>query len=222
MNRAKLFIMGITLLIVMASIACGAKPTEAPPTQIQAPTPPPVTTEPEKPNFTMYTDESGLFSISYPADWEQTTSEVPIGQKAPEAINRLKSGLPIEEFSVIFMAEEPGDGEYAPYVNIGLEPVPPGVSTANQMVDSDLAAGRNNFADFQVLSRTKATVDGREAVIFDWKATVREDKYPLYSYQMYMLTDQAAWTVTCGTDPEIYTQWKNDFDTIVKSLRISD
>ena len=38
---------------------------------------PPTVIEPEIPaHFTTYTDEAGLFSISYPPDWEPTLSQM--------------------------------------------------------------------------------------------------------------------------------------------------
>ncbi|UCH50849.1 MAG: hypothetical protein JSV54_07505 [Chloroflexota bacterium] len=182
-----------------------------------------MSTESEIPNYTTYKDESGLFSVSYPADWEITPPEVtPFGQNAKETISRLQAGSPVEEFSVIFFGGKPDQGAYEPYVIIGVGPVPAEISTLDQLVDSDIRVDKETYSDFQELTRIKTTIDGKEATILDWEGTIPEEQYKLYCLQLYILTDKALWVVTCGSRPENSAQWKNDFNTIVRSLRISN
>jgi hypothetical protein len=216
MYKTKGSIIGAILLalVLISGLACSASPA-------QVPTSPQISTEPEIPNYTTYTDESGLFSISYPADWDVDLLMVPIGQDRQEAINRLQSGLPVEEYSVIFFAGKESPG-YQTYVNIEVDPVPATVSTHDQMVDSMLQIARKAYPDLTELSRVNTTVDGKEATILEWEGTISEEQSTFHCLQLYILTDKAIWTVTCGSPPEEADQWRNDFNTIVRSLRIAD
>jgi hypothetical protein len=234
MNKTKGFIIGATLLALVlifgsVGLACGARPAEAPLS------PPPVTeppsdsavglsTEPEIPaNYTTYTDESGLFSISYPSDWEITPPQmIRLVPNVKDSINRLQSGLPIEKFGIVFAAGRQSAGGFEPSVNIALEPVPAGISPLDQIVESYTQLRIETYPDYRELSRIKKTVDGREATILEGEGTIPEEQYSMYIFQLLILTDKAIWVVTCGSVPEDSMKWQDDFNTIVSSLRMSN
>jgi len=188
-------ILALALILGSIGLACGTKPT--------------TTVAPGMPaNYTTYTDESGLFSISYPADWEKVLSQAP-------------SGLPIKEETLVFFSGKRGI-TYDPYVNIALEPVPAGVSTNDQMIGSQIQSLKKACPDYQELSRVKTIFNGKEATILEWEGTAPGGQGKSYCRQLYILTDKAIWVVTCSTTPEESAQWDNDFNTILRSLRISD
>jgi hypothetical protein len=222
MYKTKGFIIGVTLIALILipcsiGLACGTKPSQTP-TSLS-----PTLTKSDIPNYITYTDKSGLFSISYPVDWEITSSETTLfGKNTSEIINRLQSGLPIDGFSVIFFGGKPYQGAYDPYIDIGVEPVPAGMSTLDQILESNNQSAIDTYPDYRELSRVKTTVDGREAVILETEGSIPQEQYAFYTIQSYILTDQTVWVVTCGSRPENSDKWKNDFDTIVRSLRISD
>jgi hypothetical protein len=236
MYKIKGFIIGATLLalvLILGSfdLACDAKSAQPPsspsatePTTDQLTSPQPTLTAPQVPvNYTTYMDESGLFSISYPADWETKPPQTTLyGKNAKETVSGLKSGLPVEDFSVIFVAEKPPQDSNEPYVNISLEPLPAGVTTLEQVIQSDMLAARTAYKDFTQLSGIKTTVDGKEAAIIEWEGTIPAEQYNLYCFQLYMLTDKAIWVVTCGSSHENSTPWRDDFNTIVRTIRISN
>jgi hypothetical protein len=233
MYKTKIFTIGAILLALVIitgniGLACGTKSAQPPsatePTTVPPAPPQPLATPPVIPaNYTTYQDKSGLFSISYPSDWEPSLSNMTgIQQNVQETISSIKSGLPVKAFSVIFFAGKPSKGTYEPYVNISVEPVPAGVATIEQVVESEVLAARTAYKDFRELSGIKTTVGGREAAIIEWEGTIPVENYTMYFFQQYILTDKAIWGVTCGSRRENSTQWKNDFDTIVRSLRISD
>jgi hypothetical protein len=213
MGKPKVLVIGAVLLalvLILGSIglACGTKSS--------------TTTEPGMPaNYTTYTDKSGLFSISYPADWETPLSQTPMGQNANESTNKPKSGLPVKEETLVFFSGKRAI-TYDPYVNIALEPVPAAISTNDQMIGSEVQSLRKACSDYHELSRVKTTIDGKEATILEWEGTAPGGQGLSYCQQLYILTDKAIWVVTCGSTPEESAQWKNDFDTILRSLRISD
>jgi hypothetical protein len=63
------------------------------------------------------------------------------------------------------------------------------------------------------------TVGGREATILDHEYTL-PNMGRFHLLQMIILTDKAAWAVTCGSFPEDFSQWEKDFQSVVRSLRI--
>jgi len=211
MYRTKSFIAGMILITLLAGIGCGAGPAQTP-----------VSTPPEIPaGYTTYTDESQLFSISYPADWDMPMSQVPgLQQKARETINDLKTGVAIQNTSVIFIAGLQAAQGYEPNMNIGVEPAPIGINTHDQMVETVLGGFKTLSSGYKEVGRTKTTVDGREATIVSWESSVAGQKN-LHFLQMYTMVDNVVWIVTCTATPENFPRWENDFNTIVRSLRIS-
>jgi hypothetical protein len=230
--KTKALLAGAVLLtlVVMtgsAGLACGAKPGTSPTSPTIAPpeTPaiPPVSTESELPvGYNTYTDESQLFSISYPADWKMPMSQVPgLEQKARQAINDLKTGVAIEDTSVIFIAGLQTSSGYEPNMNIGVGPAPIGSNTHDQIVESVLGGFKTLSSDFKEVDRIKTTVDGREATVVSWEGSVSGQK-SLHFVQMFTVVDKTVWIVTCTVTPEKFSQWENDFNTIVRSLHISN
>jgi hypothetical protein len=245
MCKAKSFIIvAIFLILVLITgtigIACAPKPAQAPtsPPPItepatspsrtpqlpeETPVPPlPVSTKPEIPaNYTTYTDESKLFSISYPADWELALSLIAgLEQSAKETINSLKTGVSIEKASMIFFAGRRTATGYEPNIGIAVEPVPAEISTHDQMVEACVKGVRIVLPDYRELSRVKTTVDGREATIVDVEGTPAGGSTKLHYLQMYTLINKTAWAITCTSLTGDFAEWKNDFNTIVRSLRI--
>ena len=70
---------------------------------------PPLSPEPPIPaHFTTYTDELGLFSISYPPDWELALSLVKgFEESSKELLKSMEFDLPLESTSMIFLAGMP-------------------------------------------------------------------------------------------------------------------
>ncbi len=241
MYKTKSFVIGAALLILalVPGLACGAKPAEAPPSPppVTEPVPPvqetlPQLSEEEPPslpatdipaNYTTYIDESKLFSISYPSDWETALSIVgAVEQKVKETINNLKTGISIEEASTIFLAgRRMAAGGYLPNMNIGVEPVPAGISTHDGMLEAEVRGLKMVLSDYREMSRIKTTIDGREATILSWEGAPPQ-LGKMRFLQMFTMVDETIWIVTCTAAIDDFAEWENDFDNIVRSLRISD
>ena len=88
---------------------------------------PPASTEPEPAipaHFATYTDELGIYRISYPPEWELDLESVDdIENFAEEMISSITSDIPVEEAHIIFVAGLPVTGGYIPNVNITVEPL---------------------------------------------------------------------------------------------------
>ncbi|MCJ7829276.1 MAG: hypothetical protein MUP81_06015 [Dehalococcoidia bacterium] len=240
MYKTKGFIIGAILLVLVVipgniGLACGAEPALPPPITEPATSPsttpklseetlPPTPPETNiSAGYRTYTDEFNIFSISYPSDWDMAQSLNPeLNQKRKAALNNLKSGIPVENNSLLFLAvPRELKGHDAATVRLTVDPVAAGVSTNDQMVDLIIRLDRQVYPDYHEFSRVKTTVNGREATIvdFDWRLA----EYPRFRLlEMMMLVDKTTWFITCSTSSDDFAMWQNDFDTIVRSLRISN
>lgn len=183
--------------------------------------PTPTPTEPAIPaNYATYTDESKLFSISYPPEWDIAQYLIADMQEAAkDYFNSIASNLPIEKVSFLFLAGKKFGEGYMPNVGIVVEPVPQGVRTNDQLVEAELKGLSLVVKDRVQVSRIKTTVGGREATILDHEYTL-PSMGRFHALQTVILTDKAAWVVTCTSIPEDFSKWEKDLQSIVRSLRI--
>ena len=213
-----LSIIVLASLIAISGCTKKATPTKEatqPPT-IQTITPP--TTPTTKPNYTTFTDEAGLFSISYPPDWGTDLSILQDEKTtAKDIITALDSDSQLEKVYTIFLAGINGKGY--PYVNIVVESMPGVEWTNDKVVEAGIAGITQLVPDYHLFSQVKTTVDGREATILDWEGTISEVGKS-HVLQMVVLVGKTAWFVTCTPPLGEFSNWEEDFQTIVRSLRI--
>lgn len=180
-----------------------------------------VLVEPEIPaHFTTYTDEAGLFSISYPPDWEPALSLIEgLEQATKDLIESIESDLPLERASAIFCAGLPTETGYMPNVNIVVESLPGILWTLDNVVEAGIRGIKEIVQEYHEFSRVKTTVGGREATIVDSEGTI-PGLPKQHSLQLIMLVGKTAWFVTCTPPTGEFSKWEDDFDAIVRSLRI--
>ncbi len=171
-------------------------------------------------HFTTYTDEAGLFSISYPPDWELALSEIEgLWQFTEELIESIESDLPLERASLIFLAGVPTEMGYSPNVNIVCESLPGVVWTLDKMVEASIREIKDFIEDYHEFSRVKTTIGGRQAVIVEWEGTFPQlGKF--HDLQMFTLVGKTVWVVTCTPPTGKFSDYEDDFQAIVRSLRI--
>ena len=219
--------MSLVLILGSIGVACSAEPASPPPESFL----PLMAPDPEIPaNFTTYTDDTKLFSISYPSDW-QTAPDLIKGfeEKAKVAINDIQAGLPVEEPTAIFIAGKritTGGFGIDPNVNIVVEPIlaetPEGVSALDQRVESAVTVMKTVILqDYNEFSRVKTTINGREAAIVDYEG-VAPGVGKRHYLMMVTLAGKTSWRVTCSSIAEGFATSEKDFKAIVRSLRISD
>jgi predicted nucleic acid-binding Zn ribbon protein len=208
-GKSKKKLAGIVVACIIAIIVIVVIATH-PPTSIEP--------EPAIPaHFTTYTDELGLFSISYPPEWElDLESMEEIEQFSQEIISSITSDIPVEEAHFLFMAGLPMEGTN---VNITVEPLPATISTHDEMVAAAIASLKVVVSDYHEFSRVKTTVDNRTATIIECEATLAGLGTFHYVF-MCCIVSKTIWMVTCTTSPDDYNEWEDDFDAIVRSLRI--
>ena len=186
------------------------------------PTPAPAAvSEPAIPNhFITYTDEAGLFSISYPQDWELGLSRLEFReQSAKDIIKAIDSDAPVERASAIFLAGLPIGTGSSPNVNIVVESLPGGMWTMDEVAEAFVTSNKNYIPDYYEFSRVKTTIDGREAIIVDYEGTYT-GLIKCHYLLMVTLVGKTEWVVTCGALPGEFSKWQDNLNAIVRSLRI--
>jgi hypothetical protein len=166
-------------------------------------------------HFTTYTDELGLFSISYPPELELGLEFID-EQATQNIISSMNSGLPIEETYTVFNAGLTMQGA----VVVAVEPLPCTVSKHDQMVTAAIEGIKLVSSDYQELSRVRTTVDGRPATIVEYNFTPPWSGPTLRSVTMLCMVHRNLWAVGCSTLPDEYSNWEDTFDAIVRNLRI--
>jgi hypothetical protein len=186
-------------------------------------TPTSVSEQPIPAYFTTYTDKAGLFSISYPPNWELGLSEM---KGITQSLNDYWKGIkpertPVEESAVVFFAGVPYNTGYNPNVSVLFIHAGEGKWKLEDFVEVLVQKGlMKDTEEYQIFSRNKAIVDGKEAIILEFEA-----KYPtmgkFHALDMYMRDGRMLIKVGCGVmPPKDFTDFKTDLYTIVRSLRI--
>ena len=177
--------------------------------------------EPEIPaHYTTYTDELSLFSISYPPEWEPALEHMEeFEQASKDIISSITSDIPLIEASLLFFAGLPTMEGFNPSVNIVVQPVPEGTWTHDELVTAGIEGTKDVYPDYHEFSRVKTTVGNRTATIIEWQGTLPGSDTGRF-VQMCLTVSETYWLVTCGAFPDEYSEWEDDFDAIVRSLRI--
>jgi uncharacterized repeat protein (TIGR02543 family) len=170
-------------------------------------------------HLTTYTDELGLFSISYPLEWELALEYLEeVEQAAKDVVSSINSGLPVEKASVIFLAGLPIETGYVPSVNIVVEPLP-SMWTHDEVVTAEVQGLKAIASDYHEFSRIKTTIDSRTATIIEYQGSIA-GYGTFHDVVMCCIAGKNIWSVTCTALSNDYSRWLDDFDAIVKSLRI--
>lgn len=174
-------------------------------------------------HFATYTNELGLFSISYPPEWELAPSKIEsLTQDTEDYMKGIGSEGSLAAAKVVFLAGVPYESGHNPNVSVVVTPVGEGRWKLEDLVEAVVQRGYMKDAEeYHEFSRTKIVVDGREAIILDCEA-----KYPLVADEfrvltMYLRDSELMWAVTCGVlSPKSFSDFESDLHAIVRSLRI--
>jgi len=171
-------------------------------------------------HFTTYTDELGLFSISYPSEWQPDLEVIVESEQAVEDIIRsIDWDLSVSELSQLFIAGLPTITGLNPYFIIAVGPLPGTTRTHDEVVTAEVEEIKAVISSYHEFSRVKTTVGNRTATIVEWQGNfcgVGKVRY----VEIYLLVSKTVWYVTCATLQDEYSNWECTFDAIVRSLRI--
>ncbi len=188
---------------------------------------------PIPPDYTTYTSE-GLFSISYPPDWEHSLPITEMFDRFTKEglITSIESDLPVElgDGATIFYAVVPTEEAHNAFVIVVVDSPPAVTWTLDSVVETIMPDMKDNpnIEDYNEFSRVKTTVGGREVVIIDWQMSIPIQTFGdttvggKYHYLMMVtLVGKTAWTITCVTrSPEMFSDYEDDFHAVVRSFRI--
>ena len=173
-------------------------------------------------SYTTYTDETSAFSISYPNQWESASNLASIQSKAKDVLTAMKTGLPIEAASMLFFAGLKTAGGYYPSLNIVVEPLPAGVSNIDQAIQAEMLGLKKVDPNYEEISRTKSSVNGRDAVIVEYKGHLTSGGPLVHNLLLTSLSGKTIWGVTCYAKDTDFSQWSSDFNNVVRSLKITN
>lgn len=169
-------------------------------------------------HFITYTDESGLFSISYPPDWELNLEQMEASYQEVQKIVRTETGLSIEETLLLFLAGRRVDEALDPNVNITLTP--------NRDLHSldDMAEQMREeaafYEEYQPIKELRTTVGGKEAIIVDAEFVFPGIPGRTRSLQLFVIQDEVVWSITCSTGPEQFPAEEETLHQVARSFRI--
>ena len=93
------------------------------------------------------------------------------------------------------------------------------MDTYDDMVRAGIQSLKLVFPDYREYSRVKTTVDGRTATIIECQLNI-PGLGTLHYMFMFCIVNRTSWAVTCTALPDEYSEWEDDFDAVVRSLRI--
>lgn len=187
--------------------------SNAPPPSFQVP-----------PSFTTYSDETALFSISYPNSWEKMPDEFlssVVGQ-VKDTIYRINSGLPVDKATMLFASGLKIPTGYFPNLNIIVEPVPQSIISLDQAVSASIAGIKLLIKDYQEVSRVNTVINNKSATIIEYKGTLPSATTLSHNILLHIIHGKTLWSVTCSATDSIFSQWSSDFNNIVRSLVIKN
>ena len=206
---AVVLVICLIMAVAVGAIGCSGK---------ASPTPTPEPTVPT--NFTTYTDDAGIFSISYPQDWEAPLGQLgDLTQAANDLISSINSDLPVDKVHILFVAGQPVETWWNPRVSVVVEPNPGGLSTLKGVLEAEVKGLKSVITGFQELSQVYTTVGGQEAVIFEWEGSL-PNRGEDHNLQMFLLKGKTTWTITCVATAENYGDSADSFHNILRSFRI--
>ncbi len=171
--------------------------------------------EPEIPaHYSTYTSE-GLFSISYPPEWEPTTSVMEeLFELAKEWVQSLDPEAQLEGEQMLFIGGLPTEeGWWWPNVNIAVAPRSVGYWELDEIVEVESQWNRELFQGYREFFRVETVIDAREAIIIESQVY---DRY----LQAYIVKGKHVWIVSCTADAEGFKDYEDTFYSVVRSLRI--
>ena len=175
-------------------------------------------------NFTTYTDELGLFKISYPVGWEPDLSRIKtLKQETEKYMKSINSKGTLEYSNIVFFGGAPLDSVYNP--NISIVIVPLGNEKVNlevleYVLEYAVQGFKEDAEEFHELSRITTIIDGKQAMLLE-----SEVRYPyfnsMHSLHVLLSGERFFWIITCVViQPLNFNEFKDDIYAMVKSFKI--
>ena len=175
-------------------------------------------------NFTTYTHE-GLFSISYPKEWEPVLSIIEsMKQKTNEYLKSIGGTVIPDEIQIVFLGGIPfANDVYNPNINVAIAPVGKqkiDLEVLEKFAEMMIQIYKEETKDFKKIAQKAEVIDGKQAILLECEAL-----YPNLSsfhvLQTVLYDGEFMWIITTGVVPPIrFSTFKDDIYAISRSLRI--
>lgn len=226
-KQFELAIAPIALLFLVLVTACQSV---SPPPTTRAPSPSPtVEVSGEEwilpSDYSLYSDSSGLFEISYPPEWEINPTCIPDMMLSTEKLmETMQKGDQLEEAGVILCWGKPAGSGYHPACNIVVEPRPLIYQTVEELTSAQISTIKNMAEEFSELSRQATTNDGREAEVLEYEAAYSGIEGKQRTVVTFMIVGDTAWTIGCSLmiQKSDFADFEDHFNNIVRSITIND
>jgi hypothetical protein len=174
-------------------------------------------------NFTTYTDENSLYTIAYPNQWEPMSEAelTAMYSQAKDTINSIKSGLPVEKASMIFAAGLKTSTGYYPSAVIVVEPAPALVLNNNLAVQAEINGLKQMDPNYQEISRTKLTANGKDETIVEYKGHFTSSNTLMHNIVLISLSGKTIWTITCSATDADFTLFSDDYNNSLRSFQLT-
>ena len=201
----------LVLILSVILMSCGGMPSNSGDEGFKVPN-----------NYTTYTDENKLFSISYPYDWELTTEEYLASSDDLKALNEYLSSnkpnpTPLKmRNSWIFGAYKDVSWNVVPNVHLDVMPLPEGEWTAETYIDWQ-SQGR-----YKEYLQERLNVDGRETIVLRGEVASSDPrvKDPYISIYANTVIKNTLWVTRCSVSGAAIDKYERDLQIIVRSLRV--
>ena len=174
-------------------------------------------------DFSRYYDPSGLYSISYPPDWEVNLLVLEEGEGiARERLQDIQSDIDLEGVQLLFVAGVPLGQGYEPNMIVLVGPRDPDLTSIAAVTSSEVTGIMTVADSYREISREYTTIDGRGAAILEFEVNMSDQK--LHDLQMYTTAGATVWSVACATsrDTGSYSEYEDELHAIIRSLQIHD
>lgn len=175
-------------------------------------------------NFTTYTHE-GLFSISYPKDWEPALSIIEsLRQKTNEYLKSTGGTGILDKTQIVFLGGiQFADDSYNPNVSVSVTPVniqEIDLKTFEGLVELMIQGYTEQVEGFKKIFQKIEVINGKQAVLLEFEA-----RYPslglLHALQTILYDGEFMWVITSSVGaPLSFSTFKDDIYAISRSLKI--
>jgi hypothetical protein len=172
--------------------------------------------------YTTYADENNFFSVSYPEQWQPDPNTANAAAQATQDISNLKNGLSVANTNILFLAGLNTSGGYMPNFNVLVESAPAGIENVDQAADASVQGMKEVLSNYQMVSETKTTIDGKDAVIIESTFSMSSTNTLFHDLALVQLSGNNIWVLTCSADDDIYSQWSDDFNNVIRSFKLTN
>lgn len=172
-------------------------------------------------DYVTHTHSSGLFSVSFPAGWEENPNPIGVDLQTMEnLIDKVNAGDLVDQAGPVFFWGVPTETGYNPSCNLVIEPRPESLRTIQRVTEEEIAVIKSFSQAFEEIALDILISDGRESTIFEYQASI--NGIDVHSLVLVTIVDDTIWTNGCLVNQGFadYSEFEIDFQNIVRSLEI--